>query len=33
MKEGALATAETDEERAEIMTHWPLDDMDEEEYM
>ena len=33
MKEDALAAAETDEERAEIMTHWPLDDMDEEKYM
>lgn len=33
LKEGALAQAMPEEERAEIMEHWPLDDMDEEEYM
>jgi len=29
LKEGALAAAESEEERAQIAAHWPLDDMDE----
>ena len=36
LKEGALAAAaaaESEEERDQIAAHWPLDDMDEEEYM
>lgn len=33
LKEDGLAAAESDEERAQIAAHWPLDDMDEEEYM
>ena len=33
MKEGALASAESEEERAQIAAHWVFDDMDEEEYM
>ncbi|RDX44619.1 protein kinase subdomain-containing protein PKL/CAK/Fmp29 [Lentinus brumalis] len=33
LKEEALAAAETAEERAEVATHWPFDDMDEEKYM
>jgi hypothetical protein len=33
LKEDGLAAAESEEERAQAMTHWPLDDMDEEEYM
>ena len=33
LKERALAATETAEERAEIVTHWPFDDMDEEKYM
>ena len=33
LKEAALAGAESQEERAQIAAHWPLDDMDEEEYM
>ena len=33
MKEEALAGAKSAEERAEIMGHWPWDDMDEEKYM
>ncbi|KAG7441085.1 protein kinase subdomain-containing protein PKL/CAK/Fmp29 [Guyanagaster necrorhizus] len=33
LKEGALAAAESAKERAEMATHWPLDDMDEEKYM
>ena len=32
-KEDTLAEARSDEERAEIATHWPFDDMDEEKYM
>ncbi|TBU26130.1 kinase-like domain-containing protein [Dichomitus squalens] len=32
-KEEALAGAESVEEREEIMSHWPWDDMDETEYM
>ena len=32
LKEGALAMAKSEEEWAQIMTHWPLDDMDEKEY-
>lgn len=32
-EEEALAGAESAEEREEIMTHWPWDDMDEEKYM
>ena len=33
MKEAALVEARSAEERAEIMGHWPWDDMDEEKYM
>ena len=33
MKEEGLAEAASEEERAEIMTHWPWDDMDEGKYM
>lgn len=33
VKEAALAEATSEEERAEIMGHWPWDDMDEEKYM
>ncbi len=33
LKEEALAAAETADERAEVATHWPFDDMDEEKYM
>ena len=33
MKEEALAEAQSEEERAEILGHWPWDDMDEGEYM
>jgi len=33
LKEDGLAAAESAEERAQIAAHWPLDDMDEEEYM
>ena len=33
LKEAALAMAESEEERAQVAAHWPLDDMDEEEYM
>lgn len=32
-KEEALASARSEEEHAEIMDHWPWDDMDEEKYM
>ncbi|KAG1725600.1 protein kinase subdomain-containing protein PKL CAK Fmp29 [Suillus lakei] len=32
LKEDGLAAAESEEERAQIAAHWPLDDMDEEEY-
>lgn len=32
LKKDALAEAELEKERAEIETHWPLDDMNEEEY-
>jgi hypothetical protein len=32
MKEEALTEAESEEERVEIMMHWPWDDMDEEKY-
>lgn len=32
-KEAALAGANSAEERAEIMGHWPWDNMDEEKYM
>ncbi|KAG2008851.1 protein kinase subdomain-containing protein PKL/CAK/Fmp29 [Coprinopsis cinerea AmutBmut pab1-1] len=33
LKEGALAQAVSEKERAEIEQHWPLDDMDEGKYM
>jgi hypothetical protein len=33
LKEDALASAESEEERAEIAAHWIWDDMDEKEYM
>ena len=33
MKEAVLAEARSAEERAEIMGHWPWDDMDEGKYM
>lgn len=33
MKEAALAETTPDEERAEIMAHWPWDDMDEGKYL
>jgi len=33
MKEEALTEATSVEERAEIMVHWPWDDMDEGKYM
>jgi hypothetical protein len=33
LKEDALATTESAEERAEVEAHWPLDDMDKERYM
>jgi hypothetical protein len=33
VKEGALAAAESEQERAEIAAHCPLDDMDEDLYM
>jgi Phosphotransferase enzyme family len=33
MKADALAAATSAEERAEILEHWPWDDMDEEKYM
>jgi hypothetical protein len=33
MKEEALTEATSEEERAEIMAHWPWDDMDEGKYM
>ena len=33
MKEEALSEARSEEERAEILGHWPWDDMDEGEYM
>ena len=33
LKKDGLAVAESEEERAQIAAHWPLDDMDEEEYM
>jgi hypothetical protein len=33
MKEAALTEATSEEERAEIMGHWPWDDMDEGKYM
>ncbi|THG98003.1 hypothetical protein EW026_g4119 [Hermanssonia centrifuga] len=33
LKEDGLAAAESEEERAQVVAHWPLDDMDEEEYM
>ena len=32
LKEDGLAAAESEEERAQVAAHWPLDDMDEEEY-
>ncbi|KAL1664444.1 kinase-like domain-containing protein [Schizophyllum commune] len=32
-KEDALAGCQSEEERNEVMNHWPWDDMDEEEYM
>ncbi len=32
VKLDTLAVAKSDEERAQIAAHWPLDDMDEEEY-
>jgi hypothetical protein len=33
MKEAVLARIESEEERVQIAAHWPLDDMDEKEYM
>jgi hypothetical protein len=33
LKEATLAGAESEEERVQIAAHWPLDDMDEEEYI
>ena len=33
MKEEALTEARSEGEHAEIMTHWPWDDMDEGKYM
>ncbi|OSD00092.1 hypothetical protein PYCCODRAFT_1371751, partial [Trametes coccinea BRFM310] len=33
LKEDALASATSDQERAEVTAHWPLDDMDETSYM
>ena len=33
VQEGALANCTSDEERAEMMMHWPWDDMDEEKYL
>ena len=33
MKEEALMEAKSEEERAEILGHWPWDDMDEGKYM
>ena len=33
LKKDELAAAESEEERAQVAEHWPLDDMDEEEYM
>ncbi|GJJ07135.1 hypothetical protein Clacol_001335 [Clathrus columnatus] len=33
LKEDTLAAAESEKERAEIAAHWPLDDMNKEEYM
>ena len=33
MKEAGLAAAESEEERAQVSAHWPLNDIDEEEYM
>lgn len=33
LKEDGLAAVEPEEERAQITVHWPLDDMDEGEYM
>ncbi|KAI5114956.1 hypothetical protein M0805_001011 [Coniferiporia weirii] len=33
LREDGLAAAESGEERAQVAAHWPLDDMDEEEYM
>ena len=32
-EDDGLAAAESEEERARVAAHWPLDDMDEEEYM
>ncbi|KAF8321507.1 hypothetical protein F5887DRAFT_1275805 [Amanita rubescens] len=33
VKEAGLAATESEEERAQVLAHWPLDDTDEEEYM
>lgn len=33
LKEATLAEAKSEKERAQIAAHWPLDDLDEEEYM
>lgn len=33
MKDNILGPPITEEERVEIETHWPFDDMDEEKYM
>jgi hypothetical protein len=33
LKKDGLAAVESEEERAQIAAHWPLDDMEEEEYM
>lgn len=33
LKEDGLAAVESEEERAQVEAHWPLDDTDEEEYM
>ena len=33
LKEDGLASVESEEERAQVLAHWPFDDMDEEDYM
>jgi hypothetical protein len=32
LREATLEEAKSEKERAEIAVHWPLDDMDEDEY-
>ena len=32
-KKGGLAATESEEDWAQVAAHWPLDDMDEEDYM